>query len=369
MDAASFRRLQQELPQYAENAKLSYDGALKSGIENLYLKKSVDQNFNFDKAMQNLQEEYQRNINEIDKRVFDFQIEAVAKVFSGEEGEILPDLSGTLEERLGAAVAGALEANPKAESWTPEQWAEMLGLENNSELAAQLQEVLTPATAGMTSGFLEDFKMQSGLTATDAYNAFKTDMETVFSKPIEVRPAVTVVKYPPASFTAQAPSPVPVPYALSSGRNRFGIPAPIPEFSYAASSEQNPLVPYNAAGGYFTQAELGVYGEDGPEFIIPVSSKHRERGTELWERAGDMLGVSAGSGAAGGNAPISIPITVQNSPTLEVTIDGGADDGRIARVIKGALDSPDITDSIAHKLALSLQQVFANIPKEAQVAY
>ncbi len=62
-------------------------------------------------------------------------------------------------------------------------------------------------------------------------------------------------------------------------------------------------------------------------------------------------------------------MTVQNNPVLQVTIDGGADDGRVIQAIKTALDSPDVTDTMAHKLALALQQVFANIPKEAQVDY
>lgn len=33
-------------------------------------------------------------------------------------------------------------------------------------------------------------------------------------------------------------------------------------------------------------------GEDGPEVIIPLSGKKKDRGLELWKQAGDILGAS-----------------------------------------------------------------------------
>lgn len=48
----------------------------------------------------------------------------------------------------------------------------------------------------------------------------------------------------------------------------------------------------NANGGIYDGAFLSWVAEDGPEAIIPLGAKRRERGLELWLQAGKMLGVS-----------------------------------------------------------------------------
>lgn len=48
----------------------------------------------------------------------------------------------------------------------------------------------------------------------------------------------------------------------------------------------------HAEGGVFGNPHLGLVAEDGPEAIIPLGSKRRERGIDLWMQAGAMLGVS-----------------------------------------------------------------------------
>ena len=40
---------------------------------------------------------------------------------------------------------------------------------------------------------------------------------------------------------------------------------------------------------------LSWVGEDGPEVIIPLSGKKKDRGLELWKQAGDILGASENS--------------------------------------------------------------------------
>lgn len=48
--------------------------------------------------------------------------------------------------------------------------------------------------------------------------------------------------------------------------------------------------PY-ADGGFVNKTTLSYVGEDGPEAIIPLGSKRRQRGLDLWNQAGAMLGV------------------------------------------------------------------------------
>lgn len=46
-----------------------------------------------------------------------------------------------------------------------------------------------------------------------------------------------------------------------------------------------------ANGGLIGSTTYGMIGEDGPEMIIPLSGQRRQRGLDLWNQAGDMLGV------------------------------------------------------------------------------
>lgn len=59
---------------------------------------------------------------------------------------------------------------------------------------------------------------------------------------------------------------------------------------------------YKANGGVTTGPELSVIGEAGTEAVIPLSSSRRNRGLQLWQQAGRMLGVGmfADGGIVGG---------------------------------------------------------------------
>ncbi|WP_189026070.1 hypothetical protein [Paenibacillus albidus] len=59
------------------------------------------------------------------------------------------------------------------------------------------------------------------------------------------------------------------------------------------SSPQSTSVTPHANGDIVNRPHLGLVGEAGPEAIIPLSAGRRKRGVELWERAGQMLGVRA----------------------------------------------------------------------------
>ena len=52
-----------------------------------------------------------------------------------------------------------------------------------------------------------------------------------------------------------------------------------------------PKVKRHANGGVVNGTTLSYVGEDGPEAIIPLGSKRRQRGMDLWNQVGAMLGV------------------------------------------------------------------------------
>ncbi len=148
----------------------------------------------------------------------------------------------------------------------------------------------------------------------------------------------------------------------------------------------------HAEGGIMTSPHVGLVAEDGAEAIIPLSGKRRERGIELWEKTGQMLGVKpyADGGVVGfpdadqkpeGDAGAPVPVTggdASVSPTgsggvtvsigaltFEINVNGGntPDAQSLVAAIKENIRS--ITDDIAYQLALAIQQAFANTPTAA----
>jgi gas vesicle protein len=155
--------------------------------------------------------------------------------------------------------------------------------------------------------------------------------------------------------------------------------------------EYSPNPFYGAEGGITTRPRLSIWGEDGAEALIPLSAKHRRRGLALWERAGEMMGI--GKYAEGGisSSPIvaspvapspivPVPIKTGGTPAetdgiyvpvtvegvnFEVHIDGGVtDEASIISILKNNIK--DLTDEIAQKLAIAIQQVFDNLPMAAE---
>ena len=147
---------------------------------------------------------------------------------------------------------------------------------------------------------------------------------------------------------------------------------------FSAGYEAATATPH-AQGGYFTSPHKGLVAEDGPEFIIPVGGSRRKRGLALWEQAGRMLGVRTyadgglvgaepATAATASSGAVVVPVTIDNV-TFEVNFEGGSafDEETIIQVLKANVKN--LTDEIAQSIALSLQQVFANLPRAAEGAY
>lgn len=167
--------------------------------------------------------------------------------------------------------------------------------------------------------------------------------------------------------------------------------------SESASAGYSAATEKHAEGGIMTSPHIGLVAEDGAEAIIPLSGKRRNRGIDLWEKAGQMLGVKpyaeggivgniqaalaaenqagtsaeeivpmAGTGAlqASAGSSMNIPVTIQNV-AFEINVSGGEtpDAQSLVAVIRENIRG--MTDEIAYQLALSLQQAFANTPTAA----
>lgn len=164
-----------------------------------------------------------------------------------------------------------------------------------------------------------------------------------------------------------------------------------------------------ANGGFTTGPEISWIGEDGPEVIIPLGGKRRSRGLNLWERAGEILGVGKHAeggimNAAGHNLKgigrasryqtqenynisdyadsnevsgvivpvgtetnmqsgdaVGVNVAVNVNPVFEVS---GNNSESILSTIKNNMK--DIVDELGGELASKLDEVFSNMPiKEA----
>jgi hypothetical protein len=388
MDASSFMRLQAELPAYMERAISGFDDLFIKGLAALDLKKIIDVSFDYDTALNELKNAYLEQINTIELDVFNFQIDAISRVFENETDKILPNLEGDLDERLKTVLTTFMNLNGDLKNLDPvldrDTWASILGMENEPELAGQIAMLISPVAGMMSRGFLDSFELESDEMANTAYNIFKSDIERAFALPIKWGATIristsTMLEYAGDRIAGRAGS-----LPIGDGEI-YGVSVEYPEPRNTITKAQmnndttfgrflnrdldnstnnvfGNRLPARAEGGFFNSPEVGLYGEDGPEFIIPVGSKRRQRGLYLWERAGRMLGanqstpvISEAEGTSEQTERGSGYVNVENI-TVEVRVDGSG-------------NPADTLDEICHNMAIKLQQVFANMPIEAEGAY
>ena len=146
----------------------------------------------------------------------------------------------------------------------------------------------------------------------------------------------------------------------------------------------------NANGGIYDGAMLSWVAEDGPEAIIPLGAKRRERGLELWLQAGEMLGVTefadggivapysgalsrlpddvwdddgdfdpppvhTGNGGNGGG-PKQISVSVSANPVYH--IDGDSSDDIISKI---KAHQKEIAEILGSQFADELEDIISNM--------
>lgn len=132
----------------------------------------------------------------------------------------------------------------------------------------------------------------------------------------------------------------------------------------------------HAWGGIMTKPHMGIVAEDGAEGIIPLSPSKRNRGIDLWQRTGEILGVQpyANGGITGdepeqlpkevptgGGQNITIKVEVKAEPKFTIEGDGDiTDENKVLAVLKEYIR--EMTDDIGDELAERLARIFANMP-------
>lgn len=323
LDAESFASLQGEIQANVDSMSENYDSALQISLTNLQLQLDegeINQK-QYDKMFQKISDGYNKQIQELQERAQDFQLDAIADAFGSQLDGILPDIEGTTSEKFKEAMSNALAVEPDALKWTAEDVTKWFGLDGldtvtqnavvtmlqNTALTvpdsvtaslqtnaqAQFQQVLNDATmyapflsagntygTSMTTGITNGIQAGSPLLRTAA----ETSVNTAFATPFSVTAEVNVT--PNYSFTGgRLPT-----LDLNSS----------PSGSGGNKSSKSPSK--HAAGGYAATKQLSWLAEEGyGEYIIPTNPSRRARAIELYEQAGRALGVSGH--AAGGFVP------------------------------------------------------------------
>lgn len=478
MDYDSFQSFQQELAAQGEQTAQGYYNAMQSGLAGFRMM-YPDGGAEYDAAVQELSKSYHANMDRLNQDMQDFQFDTLAESYSVafETAFADMDLEGIdFSEKIQSAMKNATADGVDVSVWDVETASKYLGLDKlskesaaaitqiTSDIAKTLPGKLSEAFAGGESGTVggggsSPMSLLAGLpeniaselqgvdfspVGTAAGTAIDTAVSTYLSggaSAVDGSPYASALNgqlqsaMTPDAFAgtgSQAVSAADA--AVTSSFTGHSVAAtldvlvtPIVSLTKTSStitasgtggSGSGTVTFAASADGRFVDSPMMSWiGEDGPEFVVPVGAKRRQRGIELWQQAGEMLGVgrfadgglaggrfrrrdtpghSAGivpfpeeknlpawagqedSGDTGKTAPSAgdstesgnasgggIKIEVNLNPTFQITESGGngTDDSSVVSMIQSHLR--EMADDLAGEIADKLEGVFGNMPKGA----
>lgn len=304
LDAESFASLQEELKNTVSSMTSQYDEALEVNVTNLRLqldRGDINQ-AEYNRQLQALTDSYHAQVSDLQVRVESFQLDSIAEAYSSALDGILPDLKGTTSEKLQQAMDAALKEKPNVADWTSSdvvEWFDLNGMD--AETQAALVERLKAVADSMPASFADSIRGSGlGKAARDAVDdeldavsatKFKKDVYAQFNLHSSMNSVVAPSSSGSSSYTSPVTGKTVTPYA--AGYHGMSIGG-------------------HATGGMVNGRELSWVGEEGPEMIIPLVPARRERAVELYQQAGEILGVTAhangglvGSGSGSYTSPVT----------------------------------------------------------------
>lgn len=418
LDADSFAQLQMELQENVAQSQQSYDEALKISLRNidLELEEGAISQEEYDSLYRQLKEGYNGQTEALTVRVEGFQLDAIASAFSEELDGILPDVEGSMTEKLTQAMDHALAVKPDVSGWDSSFIAEMFDLKGlEGEVQKNVEGLLKSTAATIpqsyTSALRENLlttvpSMEEMLGSADlltpfdeAGNTYGTAMTAGMERGIEAggpqlrssaERTVTGTFSTPFDVTARVN--ITPEFSLTAGAGSFLSSA----LSGGGGSSGSRKPGKHAAGGYVSGGpQLSWLAEEGyGEFVIPTNPGRRARALELYEEAGKALGVSAhaaggfvghampapdknaedeeevwdsGESVPGGQSStggIQVSVDVAMSPEFHISGGGGQQDGDALQSIRQHLR--ELADEVGGEIAERLSEVFGNMPLKGQ---
>lgn len=161
----SFTQMQEELKAQVQSWSENYDSALEITLTNLKLQLSegaISQE-DYDAAVQEATQNYTAQMNEMNVRVQSFNLDTVAEAWDTQLNGILPDLEGSLSEKLQTAMNAALLEKPDVSAWTQEdvmKWFDLDGIDTSAfeNIYAELKATAEQAPQGVKDEIIQNYK-------------------------------------------------------------------------------------------------------------------------------------------------------------------------------------------------------------------
>lgn len=300
---------------------------------------------------------------EVDSDVAAAQIESALGMESGTLAangiEIQAGATVTIPQELVQVDTSGIQSATEAQTETEPVETDTSANVNITEATTDASGAKEQAQSEVESTFSEsmpadghtDVTLDQTNNAAEVYSEVASEVQSTFSNPIAASCAVNVtldwhITNPSAGIT-------------TSG----------------SGSSVTASIAGNAEGSIITSPLLSWVGEDGPEAIIPLGSKRRDRGMDLWLQAGRALGVKE---YADGGMIGDVPLSGGSSDSTSGDSSGSGDKGQVVinmnpvfningnsgndtvNTIKEKLK--ELINEMSGELATRLLESYANMP-------
>lgn len=300
---------------------------------------------------------------EVDSDVAAAQIESALGMESGTLAangiEIQAGATVTIPQELVQVDTSGIQSATEAQTETEPVETDTSANVNITEATTDASGAKEQAQSEVESTFSEsmpadghtDVTLDQTNNAAEVYSEVASEVQSTFSNPIAASCTVNVtldwhITNPSAGIT-------------TSG----------------SGSSVTASIAGNAEGSIVTSPLLSWVGEDGPEAIIPLGSKRRDRGMDLWLQAGRALGVKE---YADGGMIGDVPLSGGSSDSTSGDSSGSGDKGQVVINMNPAFNingnsGNDTVNTIKEKLkelinemsgelATRLLESYANMP-------
>jgi len=300
---------------------------------------------------------------EVDSDVAAAQIESALGMESGTLAangiEIQAGATVTIPQELVQVDTSGIQSATEAQTETEPVETDTSANVNITEATTDASGAKEQAQSEVESTFSEsmpadghtDVTLDQTNNAAEVYSEVASEVQSTFSNPIAASCTVNVtldwhITNPSAGIT-------------TSG----------------SGSSVTASIAGNAEGSIITGPLLSWVGEDGPEAIIPLGSKRRDRGMDLWLQAGRALGVKE---YADGGMIGDVPLSGGSSDSTSGDSSGSGDNGQVVinmnpvfningnsgndtvNTIKEKLK--ELINEMSGELATRLLESYANMP-------
>ena len=162
LDKASFDSMQEELKAQVEEWTQNYEQAYTVSMTNLKLE-FPDEGEEYQAKKKEIEDNLSQQLNDMNIRVQSFNLDTIAEAWDTQLNGILPDLEGSLSEKLQTAMNAALLEKPDVSAWTQEdvmKWFDLDGIDTSTfeNIYAELKATAEQAPQGVKDEIIQNYK-------------------------------------------------------------------------------------------------------------------------------------------------------------------------------------------------------------------